>query len=62
MRKSDLESAADMIEKAAEAVEVILAEGVAAAMNRFNRRATTTADGENVVEHDPCLLYTSRCV
>jgi PTH1 family peptidyl-tRNA hydrolase len=53
MRKSDLESAADMIEKAAEAVEVILAEGVAAAMNRFNRRATTTPDGENVVEHDP---------
>ncbi|MGB6429107.1 MAG: aminoacyl-tRNA hydrolase [Candidatus Acidiferrales bacterium] len=53
MRKAVLESAADMIDQAAEAVEVILAEGVSAAMNRFNRRASPTEDGENVVEHDP---------
>ncbi len=38
MRKAELEIAAEMIEQAAEAVEVILAEGVTRAMNRFNRR------------------------
>jgi len=38
MRKADLEIAAETIEKAAEAVEVILAEGTRRAMNRFNRR------------------------
>ncbi len=40
MHKADLESAAEMIDQAAEAVEMILAEGVAKAMSKFNRRAT----------------------
>ena len=53
MRKSDLESAADMVDRAAEAVEAILTEGISAAMNRFNRRASPEAGEENVVEHDP---------
>lgn len=38
MRKAELEIAAEMIEQAAGAVEVILTEGVPRAMNRFNRR------------------------
>ena len=38
MRKSDLEPAAEMIDEAAKAVEVILKQGVAKAMNQFNRR------------------------
>ena len=38
MKKAQLEEAAKMIEEAADAVELILKEGVAAAMNRFNRR------------------------
>ena len=37
-RKSDLESVAEMIERATEAVHVILREGIQPAMNRFNRR------------------------
>jgi PTH1 family peptidyl-tRNA hydrolase len=40
-RKGDLESVADTIERAAEAVTVILREGISAAMNRFNRRLTS---------------------
>ncbi len=38
MRKADLEIAAEMVAGAAEAVEIILAEGTRRAMNRFNRR------------------------
>jgi PTH1 family peptidyl-tRNA hydrolase len=38
MRKAELEIAGEMVEKATEAVEVILAEGTRRAMNRFNRR------------------------
>jgi len=38
MRRAELEIAAEMIEQAAEAVQVILAEGTPRAMNRFNRR------------------------
>jgi PTH1 family peptidyl-tRNA hydrolase len=38
MRKADLEIAAEMIESAADAVEMILTEGVPRAMNRFNKR------------------------
>jgi peptidyl-tRNA hydrolase, PTH1 family len=45
MRKPELESAAEMIDQAADAVAVILAKGVAVAMNRFNRRATPSGDG-----------------
>ncbi len=40
MRKAELEQAAELVEAAAEAVHVILAEGVGRAMARFNRRAT----------------------
>jgi PTH1 family peptidyl-tRNA hydrolase len=40
MRKAELEVAAEMTEQAAEAVELIVTQGTAAAMNRFNRRAT----------------------
>jgi PTH1 family peptidyl-tRNA hydrolase len=38
MKKEQLEVAAEMIATAADAVEMILNEGIAAAMNRFNRR------------------------
>jgi PTH1 family peptidyl-tRNA hydrolase len=38
MSRDELEIAAEMVEQAAEAVQVILAEGVQRAMNRFNRR------------------------
>ncbi len=45
MRKSDLEVAAEMIEQAAEAVGVILTEGIGVAMNRYNRRAELPEEG-----------------
>ncbi len=38
MRKAELEIASEMVEQAAEAVQVILAQGTRRAMNRFNRR------------------------
>jgi PTH1 family peptidyl-tRNA hydrolase len=38
MRKAELESASEMISEAADAVEMILAQGIDAAMNKFNRR------------------------
>ena len=38
MRKAELKIAAEMTEQAAEAVELILRQGIAKAMNRFNRR------------------------
>ncbi len=44
MKKAQLEEAATMIEEAADAVELILKEGVAAAMNRFNRRNPAAED------------------
>jgi PTH1 family peptidyl-tRNA hydrolase len=37
-RKAELESVVDTLEQAAEAVSVILKEGISVAMNRFNRR------------------------
>ena len=37
-RKADLETVADMIDRAAEAVRVILQEGLQKAMNRYNQR------------------------
>ena len=40
-RKADLESVSEMIERAAEAVHVILREGIQPAMNRFNRRVAS---------------------
>jgi peptidyl-tRNA hydrolase, PTH1 family len=47
MRKNELEDAAPMIDQAAEAVEMILNEGVASAMNRFNRRAAPPEAAES---------------
>ena len=38
MKKSDLEVAAEMVATAGDAVETILTQGIAAAMNKFNRR------------------------
>jgi PTH1 family peptidyl-tRNA hydrolase len=44
MKKAELEVAAEMVGEAADAVEVVLKDGLAAAMNRFNRRASPPAD------------------
>ncbi len=44
MGKAQLAVAAEMVEQAAEAVEVILAEGAKRAMSRFNRRAAPAED------------------
>lgn len=41
-RKSDLETVADTLDRASEAVRVILKEGISRAMNRFNRRITSS--------------------
>ena len=46
MRKADLEIAAEMIEQAAEAAELIVTQGAAVAMNRFNRRASPPGETE----------------
>ena len=40
MKKSELEVAAEMVATAGDAVELILTEGIAAAMNKYNRRAS----------------------
>lgn len=40
-RKADEETAAELVEQAAEAVRMILREGVSAAMTRFNRRVAS---------------------
>ena len=42
MKKAELEVAAEMIAAAGDAVELMLTEGVAAAMNKFNRRVPPT--------------------
>jgi peptidyl-tRNA hydrolase, PTH1 family len=44
-KKSQLEAVDELIERAADAVEAILKDGVAAAMNRFNQRPKNTAEG-----------------
>ena len=41
-RKADLETVVEMVDRAADAVRVILKEGVQKAMNRFNRRNSPT--------------------
>jgi len=43
-RKAQLKQVDEVIDKAAEAVNVILKEGPAAAMNRFNRKAEPEED------------------
>jgi peptidyl-tRNA hydrolase, PTH1 family len=52
MRKADLETAGEMIEQAAEAVELIVTQGAAPAMNRFNRRVSPAdeMDGDETNE------------
>ena len=44
MRKGELETAAEMIAEAADAVEMILAQGIEPAMNKFNRRKEPPAE------------------
>jgi peptidyl-tRNA hydrolase, PTH1 family len=46
MRKAELEVAAEMIDEAGNAVEVILKEGLDAAMNKFNRRKPAEGEAE----------------
>jgi PTH1 family peptidyl-tRNA hydrolase len=48
MKKAELEVAAEMVAEAADAVEVILQQGFAAAMNKYNRRKPAEAP-----EQDP---------
>ena len=45
MRKAELEAAAELVERAADAVDCVVKEGVRRAMNQFNRRAAETAEG-----------------
>ena len=40
-RKADLETVAELIDRSAEAVSVVVKEGVQSAMNRFNRRVAS---------------------
>jgi len=44
MKKADLEVAAEMVGEAGDAVEMILATGIDAAMNKFNRRKLPEAE------------------
>jgi PTH1 family peptidyl-tRNA hydrolase len=46
MKKAELEVAAEMIAEAADAVEVLLGQGIAAAMNKFNRRVTPPEESQ----------------
>ena len=46
MRRADLEGAAEMVDAAAEAVQVILTDGVGRAMTRFNRRVKPLEESE----------------
>jgi len=46
MRKPELEAAGESVEQAAQAVELILTQGAAQAMNRFNRRVPQADDEE----------------
>ena len=43
-RKAQLKNVDEVLDAAAEAVKVILTEGAAAAMNRFNRKSDTEKD------------------
>lgn len=44
MKKAELEVAAEMVDEAAGAVEMILSQGIDAAMNKFNRRKLPDAE------------------
>jgi peptidyl-tRNA hydrolase len=45
IKKSQLEAVDEQIDRAADAVEAIWKDGMAAAMNRFNRKASGEAEG-----------------
>jgi PTH1 family peptidyl-tRNA hydrolase len=47
LKKSQYDAVDQMLDAAAEAVKVILSEGPAAAMSRFNKKASTDAKDEN---------------
>jgi len=49
MKKPELEAAAEMIAESGDAIEMLLAQGIQAAMNKFNRRELQQ-DGGGVVE------------
>jgi hypothetical protein len=40
MKRADLEVASEMVAAAGDAVELILTQGIAAAMNKYNRRVS----------------------
>jgi PTH1 family peptidyl-tRNA hydrolase len=44
MKKSELEAAAEMLAETGDAVELILKEGIAAAMNKYNRKVPPAAE------------------
>jgi peptidyl-tRNA hydrolase len=46
MKKAELEVASEMVGEAADAVEMILQQGFAAAMNKYNRKKPTEASDE----------------
>jgi PTH1 family peptidyl-tRNA hydrolase len=46
LKRAELEDAAEMLDEAAKAVEVILAEGTGIAMTRFNKRVTQEPEDE----------------
>jgi PTH1 family peptidyl-tRNA hydrolase len=48
MRRAQLESAAEMVDNAAEAVQIILQDGAARAMSRFNRRVSPPEENEDL--------------
>lgn len=46
MKKAELETASEMVAEAGDAVEMILTQGVDAAMNKYNRRKPAEPEGE----------------
>jgi PTH1 family peptidyl-tRNA hydrolase len=46
MKKAELEVAAEEVAQAGDAVELLLTDGIAAAMNKFNRRAEGTKEDD----------------
>jgi peptidyl-tRNA hydrolase, PTH1 family len=48
MKKAELEAAAGMLDEAGNAVEMILKEGLDAAMTKYNRRKPSEAEGESL--------------
>jgi hypothetical protein len=46
MKKAELEVAAEMLDEAGNAVEMILKEGIDAAMTKFNRRKQVEGEAE----------------